>query len=234
MAGMPDIIAKPSFLKRLDALLDPTSAAYDPAAFLVDLQSTKKLAKIARGRGVAATQVEEDHLADHWFSQAAAAWWSWVGHKERIVRKGLIKAVQRSRKTAKPLDSYWVCSGLWSNVFQVSICESAHQITLTLHTPVPPYVQPGTIDMPRMWLSLEEGGTVKVRRVRDAQGVPPSDLVPLPASNAEYPQLAVSFADLLRSAREARARRRRLAMRRGAKTGAGAADSRARKKRRRP
>jgi len=230
MAGMPDIIAKPSFLKRIDALLDPANPAYDPPVFLADLQSGTKLSTLARNHGIAATQAEEDHLANHWFSQASGGWWTWIAKKERIVRRGLIKAVQRGRiGSGKPVDSYWVCSGVWSNVFQVSICESDSQVTLTLHTPVPPYVQPGTADEPRMWLSLEENGVVTVRRVRDAAGVPPSDFVALPASNAEYPQLGVSLSDLLGAARlersarrkQAAARRERAAARKGRSAGSG-------------
>jgi hypothetical protein len=220
---MPDIIAKPSFLKRLDTLLDPASPGYNPPVFLADLQSTTALSTLARNHGIAATQSEEDHLANHWFnqSQATGGWWTWIGKKERIVRRGIIKAVQRGRiGNGKPIDSYWVCSGLWSNVFQVSICESDRQVTLTLHTPFPPFLQPGTVDVPRMWLSLEEGGIVKVRPVRDAAGVLPNDFVALPATNAEVPPLGVSMGDLLNAARAERAAWRKKAAARRARAAA--------------
>jgi hypothetical protein len=216
-------------------LLDPANPAYDPTTFLADLQSATTLATLATNHGIATTQAEEDHLANHWFSQGTGGWWTWIAKKERIVRRGLIKAVQRGRiGSGKPVVGYWVCSGVWSNVFQVSICESDSQVTLTLHTPVPPYVQPATADEPLMWLSLMENNAVKVRRVHTSAAVLPNDFVALPASNAEYPQLGVSLSDLLvaarfeRSARrkQAAARRARAAARRGKSVGVG----RARKK----
>ncbi len=150
MGGMPDVILKPTFLRRLDEVAhDMNHIANEQdrykafAAALTELyllagKSKQEFIRVARDNGLVRTPDEEAHLADDWLGEE---WWKDskipIAVRQEVLRKGFIKACEQVRDLRLDLDSYWVCAGprKESAVFQSSVSKSSQQLTLMLHTP---------------------------------------------------------------------------------------------------
>jgi len=162
MPGMPEVMAKPLMLERLDEVLS------DPArrdAYMNDLESGGDLLTVSKAHGIVVTPLEERHMREDWFR----TWWPKAqlhpGGIKEIMRRGFMLAIEEARQRKLPVDCYWVCDpaheehapghGEHTNggghkpedgEVEVSISWSAYQITLILQTPHPPVKSlPGTV-----------------------------------------------------------------------------------------
>ncbi len=182
MPAMPDIIAKPPFMQKLDQAALAGIKSGDPVAFfnqsVAAFQSAKSLIDICRDYGLtAANSVEKKHLGRDWFDPTNG-WWKQHQPIEPIVRGALIKAAELMRDLGIPVVHYWVCTGPTDGgVFEISLSKTDRQITMLIHTPIPPTQAQGyyqaQAEEPDMWLVLREGGSVVTRHVSkdDASGV---------------------------------------------------------------
>ena len=149
MGGMPEIIAKGTILSRMDAF----STSEDLTAMLNALQtSPDPMDVIGANFNLLQTPAEVSHMRDEWFR----TWWPWAQPVEPIIRQGVIQALNLAISTKLPLCFYWVCSPQYDDStdssstdnepVEVTIGQSAQQITVIFHTPDPPYLPPGVED----------------------------------------------------------------------------------------
>ena len=149
MPGMPEVMAKPLMLERLEKILsNPTRRAN----FANDLRSGRRLIDIAIDHKIAITPAEKRHLRVDWFSQQNGWWRTAQAHPggvEAVFREGLIAAAEEAEQRGKPVDCYWVCDpGHESHSnghhdpedgeVEVTVSWSKKQITFILQTPHPP------------------------------------------------------------------------------------------------
>ena len=146
MPGMPEVVAKPLMLERLDEVLNDSNRR---GPFAKDLRSGRRLVDIAADHGIAKTDLEKRHLREDWFR----AWWPMAqGHPggvEEVMRQGLIAAAEEADQLGLPVDCYWCCDPGHEHhrnghddpedgEVEVSVSWSKSQITLMLQTPHPP------------------------------------------------------------------------------------------------
>src|SRR5262245_20827344 len=107
MPGMPEVVAKPAMLERLDEVFnDPARRA----PFADDLRDpNRRLVDIAFDYGIITNDVEKWHLREHWFR----TWWPMAqahpGGVEEVMRQGLIVAADEADRHGLPVDCYWCC-----------------------------------------------------------------------------------------------------------------------------
>ncbi len=162
--AMPATIGKGWILTKLDAVVgspdlndvitklkDPL---YDDGAQLADLfsdvnvtiagQLYKVLDNVTTYRfRRSGLLTEKQHALQHWFG----SWWVDYQPTAKILRVGLLEALQTCRDSARPLDTYWICAGY---EVEVAIATSTKQVTLMILTPKPEdhIVEPHTIAEP--------------------------------------------------------------------------------------
>jgi len=176
---MPEVVAKPLMLERLDEVLnDPVRRA----RFKKDLQSKRGLVDIAADHGIAKTALEKRHLREDWFGK----WWPMAqmhpGGVEKVMGEGLIAAAEEAEKRRLPVDSYWCCDPGHEHhkngqkpedgEVEVTVSWSKYQITLILQTPhpPPPEAKPGRVLEP-IWVirRMPDGSVGKVRASRPVE-----------------------------------------------------------------
>jgi len=185
MPGMPEVVAKPLMLERLDEVLNDAGRR---GRFANDLRSGGKLIDIAVDHGIARTDLEKRHLREDWFR----AWWptaqNHAGGVEEVMRQGLIAAAEEAEKRGLPVDCYWCCDPGHEHhrnghddpedgEVEVTVSWSKSQITLILQTPhpPPPEAQPGPVLEPIWVIRRMPDHTVgKIQASRPAE--PPARL----------------------------------------------------------
>jgi len=143
---MPEVVAKPLMLERLDEVLNDTGRR---ARFANDLRSGRRLIDIAVDHEIAITDLEKRHLREDWFR----SWWPMAqahpGGVEQVMREGLIAAAEEAEQRGLPVDSYWSCDPGHEHhsngqhepedgEVEMTVSWSKSQITLILQTPHPP------------------------------------------------------------------------------------------------
>ena len=179
MGGMPDIIVKPNFLRALDrvgrvlnGLPDPQRALEIDKALedLLACNTVAEFVQTAENRRLIVGQAGRDHIRLDWLGER---WWSYeqipVQWRISVLRQAFVLIVELIRDTRRPLDSYWICAGSQdSSTFEATVAESPQQITLILHTAVPPPNKAPEIDDRRLWVVREDDAAFGVitRNVR--------------------------------------------------------------------
>jgi hypothetical protein len=170
MPGMPEVMAKPDMLAKLDDLFkSPTRRA----AFINDIRTNPDLYQIAIAHNIAASYVEQWHLREHWFR----TWWptaqGYPGGVKETMHKGFkLLADKVEAAPTKHVDFLWVCDPGHGHghtdgstnghhepdgEFEVSISVSHVQITFILQTPHPPIDAPaGSVKEP-VWVVKRDG-----------------------------------------------------------------------------
>src|SRR5438093_1846373 len=146
MPGMPEVVAQPLMLERLDEVLNDAGRR---ARFANDLRSGRRLIDIAVDHRIATTDLEKRHLREHWFG----SWWPMAqahpGGVEQVMRAGLIAAAEEAEQRRLLVDSYWCCDPGHEHhangahepedgEVEMTVSWSKSQITLILQTPHPP------------------------------------------------------------------------------------------------
>lgn len=167
MGGMPDIILKGPFFRRLDEAA-PGASPDDRAKTLQRLKDGDRLESILMDRGLLQGDAERGHIVaflNRWPNTA------------EVVRKTFIEAVEllvkhydRQAGRTVPLDTYWICGvekvqGVVSEGRDPVTGKATH-VTMILMTPPPPMGH-GVGEDPRMKIVLEENGRIAARRVQE-------------------------------------------------------------------
>jgi len=185
MPGMPEVMAKPLMLERLDEVLSQRDRRN---RFLNDLRSGRRLIDVAIDHRIARSAVEKRHLREDWFR----SWWpaaqAHPGGVEAVMRSGLIAAIEEAKRRQLPVDCYWVCDpGHGAHAHgdhnghphpedgevEVTVSWSRSQITFILQTPHPPVEsRAGPVNEP-IWVikRMPDHSVGKVRASRPAQRV---------------------------------------------------------------
>lgn len=167
MPCMPEIASKGTILKKLDFLLSDHHKRVALLPDLLQYNTPMLLTDIAQAHGAGFTRSEINHLNVEWFSQwwpyAQQRSPTGSGAVEEVVRLAIIEAINEAEEYMVPIDCYWFChhqhnhgthyvadgekegngrggyyQGDPEDRVEASICWSAVQVTLNLHTPPPP------------------------------------------------------------------------------------------------
>lgn len=139
------------------------------ATIISDLKNTtKSLVDIALSAGMYTDYKQAAHFDKDWLGSGGGGFWNGSGYKvPELIRDGLITALDVYWNTGKPLDFFWILSGLNQTApWNVVVAEATDTIVVMFMTPdVPCNLK--MIDDYSMWITEQNAaGNVSTRHTK--------------------------------------------------------------------
>lgn len=173
--GMAGAVAKGSVLRVADAVFNDRRRR-EELIELVDRQLKDRRASVPGLLKEILPDLPDavlTHFREHIFNDAPPGWWPAHPEKDRIVLRGLRKALELAEEHGLDLDSYWVCAGPF---FQTIATLSPREVKLLFLTPPMPLnlFYPSVPVPDEVWIACSEADA---RRMVTIAGYPVGDVL---------------------------------------------------------
>ena len=158
MPDMPGNIARPKFMRAVDAHLnDSVKARHD---FAHDLLSGASLRQACENAAIGEQQDWQHLELEYYAEESPLAYWptsQWpdIGNKQEVIRQGLLEAIRvaeglepdevtpgqfddqqgAGKPVKRNIEMWWCCAG---HHFEVNVLDGANQVTMVILTPSMP------------------------------------------------------------------------------------------------